>query len=49
MTRKERTSAFKGFSESEKDAFLALLTDEEKNRLVQDIHYQAVHDFWKRQ
>ena len=49
MTRKERTSAFKGFSDSEKDAFLALLTDEEKNRLVQDIHYQAVHDFWKRQ
>lgn len=48
MSRKERTSAFKGFSEQEKDAVMELLTGEQKERLVQDIHYQAVHDFWKR-
>lgn len=47
MTRKERTSAFKGFTEQEKDAVMALLTEEQKERLVHDIHYQAVYDFWR--
>lgn len=48
MTRKERTSAFKGFTDQEKDAVMSLLTEKQKERLVQDIHYQAVHDFWRR-
>lgn len=48
MTRKERTSAFKGFTDQEKDAVMALLTEKQKERLIQDIHYQAVHDFWRR-
>lgn len=45
MTRKERTSAFKGFTDQEKDAVMNLMTDEQKERLVQDIRYQAVLDF----
>ena len=45
MTRKERTSAFKGFTDQEKDAVMNLMTDEQKERLVQDIRSQAVLDF----
>ncbi len=48
MTRKERTSAFKGFTDQEKDAVMNLMTDEQKERLVQDIRYQAVLDFRRR-
>lgn len=48
MSRKERTSAFKGFTDQEKDTLMAVMTDKQRERLVQDIHYQAVHDFWKK-
>ena len=48
MTRKERTSAFKGFTDQEKDAVMNLMTDEQKERLVQDIRYQAVLYFRRR-
>lgn len=48
MSRKERISAFNGFTEQEKDALMNLLTEDQRERLVHDIRCQAVQDFWKR-
>lgn len=48
MTRKDRTMAFSGFTNYEKDEVLNLMTEEQKERLMTDIHCQAVLDFWKR-
>ena len=45
MTRKERTSAFKGFTDQEKECSDESYDRRQKERLVQDIRYQAVLDF----